>query len=187
MQKWKRLKSETVYDSPYFGVKKDLVRLSDGSTKEWTYWDSLDSAMVLAMTEDKKLVMIRQYRYMADSEVIEFPSGKNEEGETIKESARREFEEETGYSCTGTLTEIGKFYETYGQLNRRIHLFFTKNPNKTSQRLDRNEKGFEDIKVELVDFDKAVQMALENKIVAMGSALAILLFKEKIDRKEIEI
>lgn len=187
MQKWKCLKSETAYESPHFRVKKDLVELPDRSTKKWTYWDSLDSAMILAVMADKKLVMIRQYRYMADSEVIEFPSGKNEAGENIEESARREFEEETGYSCTGTLLELGKFYESYGQLNRRIHMFFTKNPSKASQHLDGGEKGFEDIKVEFVDFDKAVHMAIENKIVAMGSALAILLLKEKIDKKEIEI
>ncbi|MFA7169559.1 MAG: hypothetical protein WC178_01765 [Candidatus Paceibacterota bacterium] len=77
MQKWHRLQSKTVYDSEHFRVKKDLVKLPNGEQKEWTYWDSLDSAMVLAMTEDKKLVMIRQYRYMADNEVIQSPFWKN--------------------------------------------------------------------------------------------------------------
>jgi len=183
MQKWQRLQSETVYDSPHFRVKKDLVELPDGSRKEWTYWDSLDSAMLLAMTEDKKLVMIRQYRYMADDEVIEFPSGKVEGQETVEECARREFEEETGYAAKGKLIKLGSFFETYGQLNRRIHFFFAADVRRSAQHLDTKEKGFEDIKVEMVAFDDAVRMAKENKIVAMGSALAILLLREKLAEK----
>lgn len=187
MPKWKRIKSETVYDSKYFRVKKDLVELPDGSNIDWTYWDSRDSGMVLGMTRDKKLVMIRQYRYMVNDEVIEFPSGYNEPSETIKEGAQREFEEETGYECKDELIGLGSFYETCGQLNRRIHLFFSKNVQESEQKLDRGENGYEDIKVVLIDFDDAVQLASENKIVSMGSALAVLLLKTKAEKGEIEI
>ncbi len=140
--------------------------------------------MVIGMTGDKKLVMIQQYRYMVCDEVIEFPSGYNQDSEMIEDGARREFEEETGYSCD-SLIKLGAFYETYGQLNRKIHLFFAKNIIKTAQTLDPSDDVCEDIKVVLVDFDRAVDMALENKILAMGSSLAIFLLKEKLERKEI--
>ena len=72
MKKWKCLKSELAFDAKFFKVRKDVVELPDGQQKEWTFWDSPDSAMVLGMTKDKKLVMIRQYRYMVGDEVIEF-------------------------------------------------------------------------------------------------------------------
>ncbi len=121
MQRWKRLSSDIVYDSEYFRVRKDVVGLPDGRKKEWTYWDSRDSAMVVCMTEDKKLVMIRRYRYMADDDRIEFPAGFNESAETLEEGARRKLEEETGYAC-GKIEKLGAFYESFGQLNRRIHI-----------------------------------------------------------------
>lgn len=181
MKKWKCLRSELALDSKYFKVRKDIVELPSGEKKEWTYWDSPDSAMVLGMTDDKKLAMIKQYRYMVDNNVIEFPSGYNQSAESIEESARREFEEETGYTCD-SLIKLGAFYETYGQLNRKIHLFFAKDICKLDQKIDSNDYVPEDIEVVLVDFDSAVEMALKNEIVAMGSALAILLLKEKIDK-----
>jgi ADP-ribose pyrophosphatase len=186
MKKWKCLKSELTLDSKYFKVRKDVVELPSGEQKEWTYWDSPDSAMVLGMTDDKKLVMIRQYRYMVDDMVIEFPSGYNQDAETIEEGAKREFEEETGYTFE-SMIKLGSFYETYGQLNRKIHLFFANNIGRLEHKIDSGDYVPEDIETVLIDFDQAVEMALKNEIVAMGSALAVLLLKEKIDKNEIKL
>ena len=186
MKKWKRLKTELAFDFKYFKVRRDTVKLPNGEQKEWTYWDSPDSAMVLGMTSDKKLVMIKQYRYMVDDEVIEFPSGYNHGAETIEDGAKREFEEETGYTCN-SMIKFGTFYETYGQLNRKIHFFFANDVVKLDQIIDSGDYVPEDIEVVLVDFGQAVNMALKNEIVAMGSALAVLMLKEKLDRNEIKL
>lgn len=180
MQRWQRLSTEIAYDSKYFRVKKDRVRIPDGSEIEWTYWDSPDSAMVIGMTADKKLVMIRQYRYMADQFVTEFPSGRIEEGETPQDCARREFEEETGYAAPGELMRLGSFYETYGQLNRQIHFFFADQVTAGKQKLDREEE----IEPELVSFENAVRMAENNEMISMPSALIILLLKEKMAKED---
>ncbi len=113
-------------------------------------------------------------------------SGGLHDDENIESAAKREFEEESGFKCN-SIVKLGSFYETYGQLNRQIHIFFTNDITESKQNLDNGKRGFEDIKVELVDFEKVVKLALENKIVAMGSSLAVLLLKEKIERKEIVI
>lgn len=180
MKKWKQVKSHLVFDTKYFKVRKDLVELPSKETLEWFYWDSNDSVMVLGMTKDRKLVMVRHYKYLVGDDVLEFPAGGLNKGEGIEAGAKREFEEETGYTCNN-LVKLGSFYETYSQLNRQIHIFFSNDLKKSRQNLDQGEKGFEDMKVELVMFDKAVQLALDNKIVAMGCSLAILLLKEKIE------
>ncbi len=185
MEKWKKLKSELILDTRFFKTRKDIIELPNGERKEWTYWDSNDSAMVIGMTEDKKLVMIKQYRYLVDDEVIEFPSGGMKENETPEQAAKREFEEESGYRCE-KLIKLCSVYETHGQLNRQIHIFFAPKITKTEQKLDNGDEH-EDIEVELVDFDEAVKLAIENKIAAMGSSLAILLLKQKIENNDIEI
>ena len=186
MKKWERKKSELILNEKYFKVRKDTVKLPTDEIKEWIYWDSNDSVMVIGMTKNKKLIMVKQYRYLVSNEVIEFPSGEIHNNESIDKAAKREFEEESGFKCD-SLVKLGSFYETYGQLNRQIHIFFTNSLIKSKQNLDNGKRGFEDIKVELVNFEEAVKLALENKIVAMGSSLAVLLLKEKIERKEIEI
>lgn len=180
MKKWIKEKSNLVFNNKHFKLRKDIVLLPSKKEKELFYWDSFDSAMVLGMTKNKKLIMIKQYRYLVGEDVIEFPSGGLHKNEKPEEGAKREFEEETGYKCN-SLVKLGSFYETYGQLNRQIHIFFSKNIVKTSQKLDNGAKGYEDIKVELIDFKKAVDLAVKNKVVAMGSSLAILLLKEKIE------
>ena len=176
MKKWKKLKCERVFDHKYFKVNKDLVRLPNGEEINWFYWNSNDSVMVVGETSGNELIMIRQYRYLPDCEVIEFPSGKVEDKEDIVGGALREFNEETGYECK-TLIKLGEFYETYGQLNRKIHIFYGPRAKKTQNKITNNDE-FEDIKVEIVDFKKALDLAIENKIIAMGSALAVLLLKE---------
>jgi ADP-ribose pyrophosphatase len=185
MKKWKCKKSSLVYQSKHFRVKKDLVVLPNKELIEWTYWDSNDSAMVVAMTADKKLVMIEQFRYLVGSEVIEFPSGLLHKGEKKEVGARREFEEESGFKC-GKLVRIGSFYETYGQLNRKIHIFFTNDITESKQKLDKNKKGYEDIKLKLIDYNEVVDLAVKNKILAMGSTLAILMIDRMFSKKVIK-
>jgi len=185
MKKWKCLKSELVLDTKHFKVRKDTLELPSGDKHELIYWDSGDSAMVIGMVKDRKLIMICQYRYLVGDEVIEFPAGMLNENERAENGAKREFEEETGFRCE-SLIKLGSFYETYGHLNRKIHLFFSNQVTESKQMLDAIER-FQNTKVKLVDFDEAVKLALENRMAATASTLAILLLKEKIDRGEIVI
>jgi ADP-ribose pyrophosphatase len=180
MKSWRTISSEIVYDSKYFKVRKDGVELPNGERKDWTYWDSLDSAMVIGLTPEKKLVMIKQYRYLTGDTVIEFPSGSFKAGEDAKKAAAREFREETGYEIKSPLIKLGEFYETYGQLNRKIHLFFAKNVIKTEKKFLADEDVIEQTEVRLIAINQALKLALENKIAAMGSTLAVLLLKEKL-------
>jgi len=186
MKKWKCKKTELIIDTKFFKARKDIVELPTKELLEWIYCVSNDSVMILAMNKQRKLFMIKQYRYFADDEAIEFPAGLVNNNETIEDAAKREFEEETGFKCN-SLIKLGSFYESFGQLKRKVHIFFVRNLIKSKQNLDTGEDGYEDIEVKLVDFNEAVNLAIENKIIVTASALAILLLKGKIDRKEIII
>jgi len=164
-----------------------MVRLPDGREVEWLYWDSRDSAMIVPITSDKKLVMIKQYRYLPDQVALEFPSGRSNEGENIEDCVRRELKEETGYFC-GEITKLGGFYETMAQLNRRIHIYLAKDA-RTSAEDQKIFKGsepgeYEETEVILLNLDEVVGMVMKNKIVSMGSSLAVLLAKDYLTKEK---
>ena len=77
---------------------------------------------VVAMTPDRKLVLVRQYRYAARRFLLEIPAGTREPGEDPEDTARRELREETGYSAR-TLRRLGSFFSAPGFCDEVIHLF----------------------------------------------------------------
>jgi ADP-ribose pyrophosphatase len=184
MKKWKCINTELVFDSKYLKLRKDSILFPSGKKGDWIYWDSRDSVMVVAMTDEKQVVILRQYRYLVGEEVVELPSGGMQERESQENAAKREFKEETGAECNN-LVKLGSFYETFGQLNRQIHIFFS--PSVKIDEFIKRGPFYEETIAELVDFDKVIDMAINNVFVCTPSAFAVLLLKEKIDRGEIEI
>ena len=180
MKKWQKISSKRVFDHKYFKVGQDIVKLPDGREIEWYYWDSQDSAMVVPITHDGKLVMIKQYRYLPNQEALEFPSGHGDENESMEVCAERELEEETGYKCE-KLVKLGAFYETMAQLNRQIHIYLGVNAKKLDKPVRKQDK-YENIEVVLVDIDEVIKMAAEGKIISMGSSLAILLAEKYLKK-----
>jgi ADP-ribose pyrophosphatase len=77
---------------------------------------------IVAVTPERRLVMVRQYRYAAGRFLLEIPAGTLEPGEDPEETARRELREETGYTAE-TLHSIGSFFSAPGFCDEVIHLF----------------------------------------------------------------
>ena len=186
MNKWKKLDSKLVLEAINFKVREDIVEYPDGRRTKWTYWDSPESVMILGMTDDKKLIFERQYRYLVGEELLEVPAGSVKEEETIEGAARREFREEVGYTAENFIP-LGAFYETYGQLNRRVHMFFAPNAQRIEQDPDRGNRGYEEIEVELKTVDEAVSLALTNLLPGTPSTLIVLLLSENINKGKIKI
>ena len=98
--RWETLKSEIIISRPpWLRVRHDQVRLPDGRINpEFYVLEYPDWVNVIAITEDGRFVMERQYRYGLGETCLEIYAGVIEKGETPEEAARRELEEETGYT-----------------------------------------------------------------------------------------
>ena len=95
--KWEVLDSEYLFRRPWLTVRHDTVRLPDGRINpEYYVLEYPDWINVLAITEDGKFVLERQYRHGLGKTCYEIPAGVIEKGETPLEAARRELQEETG-------------------------------------------------------------------------------------------
>ncbi|MCE4614954.1 MAG: NUDIX hydrolase [Desulfurococcales archaeon] len=97
-----------------------------------------ESAAVLPVFSDGRVVLLKQYRPSIEKWILEAPAGVVDRGETPEETARRELEEEAGL-LAGELVELGSGYVSPGYSTEFMHLFLAINPSKGQQRLEKHE------------------------------------------------
>lgn len=97
-RKWKILSSEYLIKRPWLTARRDRVELPDGRVNDEYYVLEYPTWInVIAITEDGKIIMERQYRHAIGETRFEIPAGVVEPGEEPLAAAKRELLEETGY------------------------------------------------------------------------------------------
>lgn len=96
------------------------------------------ASAVIALTEDGKIVMERQYRYAIEKALLEIPAGKLDKGEDPLVCAKRELEEETGYKASEWIS-LGPLATSPGFCNEVIHIYLAKGLSKGTQHWDDDE------------------------------------------------
>jgi ADP-ribose pyrophosphatase len=134
---WKTVEKRTLFKNKYIGFRNDRAERPDGVIVEYAVVEMKDYVTVICQNEDKKIVLIHQYRYPWQDDSWETPSGFIENGETPKEAAIREVEEESGYKVK-KLTYLFKFRPS-GVTEAFGHLFFATVESGGTQSLDPNE------------------------------------------------
>ncbi|MEZ6013650.1 MAG: NUDIX hydrolase [Planctomycetota bacterium] len=107
------LRTERIYDSPWCGLRRDVLRLDDGREQEHHVFEVGDAVCVLPIRADGQVVMIGQFRHPHGKTHWEVPAGRMNVGEAPEEAAARELREETGYRA-GRLVRMPGFHPTNG-------------------------------------------------------------------------
>ena len=105
----KTMKSERIYEGKILNLRVDTVELPDKKYSKREIVEHPGAVAIIAITKDKKLVMVKQYRKAVEDFLWEIPAGKLEVNEEPKETAIRELREETGYEAK-KLSYITEFY-----------------------------------------------------------------------------
>ena len=112
------------YEQPWLTVvAKDLRRSADASIETYYSVQTHDYAAVLAILEDGRVPLVRQYRPAIERRSLELPSGLVEEGEDPAAAVRRELFEETGCEAD-SVDLIGEFDLDSGRMQTRHWAFF---------------------------------------------------------------
>jgi ADP-ribose pyrophosphatase len=118
----KTISSKPIYDGKIIKVKVDTVELPNGRTATREIVNHMGAVAVMAVTEDNRMVVVRQFRKPLERELVEIPAGKLEPGENPEACAVRELAEETGYTAE-TMKLVASFYTSPGFADEIVHLY----------------------------------------------------------------
>jgi ADP-ribose pyrophosphatase len=130
--------SEQVYHGRFLDVRRDQVRLPDGSAAQREYIVHPGAVMVVPLLGDGRLVVERQWRYPLARVMLEFPAGKLDQGEAPLACAIRELAEETGYRAT-EWARAGILHNAIAYSNEGIEVWFARGLVAGARALDAGE------------------------------------------------
>ena len=174
----KVLEHRLSYQGKILRIYDDLVEVNG----RHTHWDLVHhngAAAVLPVTDDGKILMVRQYRHALSRYTLEIPAGKlDSPDEPMIECARRELEEETGYR-SDDLSLLLNINTTVAFCDEFIGVFLAKDLKKSHQHLDEDE----DINVEAWELKDLLELIYTQKMTDSKTVAAILAYANKIGEK----
>ena len=171
-----KLTSDTKFVGKVITVTLDRVELENGKTSMREIVHHHGGATVIALTKNKEIYLVKQFRYAFGKQLWEIPAGKLEKNEDPFEAAKRELEEEVGITAENYY-DLGEFYPTVGFCTEIIYSYCATNLTETNQNLDEDEF----ITVEKVPFDKAFEMVMNGDIKDGKTIASILKIKHLLD------
>ena len=158
-----------IYDGKIIKVRVEDILRPDGKPAKRELIGHPGGVGIIAVTDDGLVPTVTQYRIAARSMMLEIPAGKMEYGEDPLKCGIRELEEETGYKAE-KVVHLGEYYATPGYCEEKINIYLATGLSKTNQHLDDGEF----LTVEHIPLDKLYEMAMNNEIHDMKTALAIM-------------
>lgn len=137
--KEKTISTDIVFKGMVFDIAQEEVLLPNNETAKRQIIKTNGAVSIIPITKEGEIILIKQYRQAVKSETLEFPGGKLEKGEDIKQAALRELREETGYIAKN-IKPFGETYPASGYSDEVIYYFICDDLEvKEKQDLDEDE------------------------------------------------
>jgi ADP-ribose pyrophosphatase len=156
---WETTATDIDYSCPGFDIRKDDVRLPDGTETDYHYVDEPPAVVILPFTPDGDVVLIEEWRQAVGRTNRGLPAGGTEpEDDDLVATAERELAEETGYEAA-EFEHLTTVEPANGIANSVHHYFVAHGCEPTAaQELDFNES----IRVDVADYDDLVATVVDS-------------------------
>ncbi len=118
----KKIDGERIYEGRILDLEVDRVLLASGNEASREVVRHKGAVVVLSLHENRRIELVRQYRYPTGTVLLELPAGKLDPGEEPVACAARELAEETGWKPI-EIHELGSFFTTPGFTDEVLHAF----------------------------------------------------------------
>ena len=178
MEKYERIGRELIHKGAIIDYYQDTIKIPNGNIAKWDYIKHKGAAAVVAVKDDGKLLMVRQYRNALDRETLEIPAGGlNSVDEPTDIAAARELEEEAGYTA-GKLELLISIRTTVAFCDEKIDIYVATDLQRSKQHLDEDEY----LDVETYSIEELIQMVYDCKIQDSKTVAALLAYYNKYKR-----
>lgn len=139
-QNFKVVDSKIIFSGKVFDIQVDKIEYDSGNTAPREVVLHNGGAVVLAITKEEKIILIKQFRYPFKKELWELPAGKLEKGEDPLVCAGRELKEETGYSAK-SITKLGSIFTSPGFCNEELYIYLAEGLIEGDHNREEGEEG----------------------------------------------
>ena len=176
----KKISGEEIFSGVILHVVKDKVELPNGKTSSRELIRHNGAVGVVAMTEDGRVCIERQYRYPIDLVITEIPAGKlDTPDEDRLSAAKRELREETGLTAD-SWDFLGTCYSAGAYTDEKITLYLARGLHQGEQQLDEGEF----LNVGYKPLDELIEDIMNDKIPDGKTQIALLKTAEFLKRKQ---
>lgn len=155
----KTLSSEKIFDGKILHIRRDTALLPNGQEAVREVVDHPGGVCVVALDDENRVLLVRQFRYPYMQLLREIPAGKLEYGEDPREAAIRELREETG-ATAGKFQSLGELYPSPGYCGEIIRMYLARDLRFGETHLDEDEF----LNLERIPFGTLVEQVLSGEI-----------------------
>jgi len=166
---WRTVTSREVYANPWIRVREDVAEMPDGHTTLYGVVECQPAVGVLPFLDERTVVLVGQYRYVARAFLWEMPTGGVRPGESEEGAVQRELAEEAGYEAA-RLEKLCTFHSSKSVVDETAHIYRADGLRAVVRTGDDTEF----IEVRAFPFEEVLRMVDASEILDAMTVVAVL-------------
>lgn len=153
---YKLISSKTVMSGKVFDLQIDEIEYESGNKSIREVAIHPGGAVIVAIKDDGKIILVKQFRYPFQKFLIELPAGKLNKDEDPLLCAQRELKEETGFTC-GKINKLGSIFTTPGFCTEVLHIYLAERLKVGDHKREEGELSMQILELSMEEIEDKIK------------------------------